>query len=237
MPTPQSRRRPPQLRRNLPADPPPWSDRRRPGRYQHLPRRQSTAATTPRRRPRLLAALGGFTGTLGATNTAGLLSGYTPPSGLALSATGGRATALIVETDEPLAVPLQRNGSGRWATGRDDEEADRAPTGRAPAPRRRAGLAEPGRVVCSAAWPHGGGCGGVDALSSWPAPRTTDSAISRPAPLVPALAARPRTPIGEPRRPRRSRPPTGRGRRRFRPRRAACPRHRSWRRRPPRPSR
>ena len=53
-----------------------------------------------------LAALGGFTGTLGATNTAGGPSGYTPPSGLPLSATGSRATALIVETDEPLAVPL-----------------------------------------------------------------------------------------------------------------------------------
>ncbi len=134
----------------------------------------------------LLAALGGFTGTLGATNTAGLLSGYTPPSGLALSATGSRATALIVETDEPLAVPLQRNGSGRWVTVSDDEEADEREPDAAPAPavepvRSPAALVSIGGVAAAVAV--------VSTLFLWPAPRTTNSAISRPAPLVPAMTA------------------------------------------------
>ena len=134
----------------------------------------------------LLAALGGFTGTLGATNTAGLLSGYTPPSGLALSATGSRATALIVETDEPLALPAQRNGSGRWVAVSDDEEADEREPDAAPAPavervRSPAALVSIGGAAAAVAV--------VSTLFLWPAPRTTNSAISRPAPLVPAVTA------------------------------------------------
>ena len=134
----------------------------------------------------LLAALGGFTGTLGATNTAGLLSGYTPPSGLGLSATGSRATALIVETDEPLALPVQRNGSGRWVAVSDDEEADEREPDAAPAPavervRSPAALVSIGGAAAAVAV--------VSTLFLWPAPRTTNSAISRPAPLVPAVTA------------------------------------------------
>ena len=134
----------------------------------------------------LLAALGGFTGTLGATNTAGLLSGYTPPSGLALSATGSRATALIVETDESLALPAQRNGSGRWVAVSDDEEADEREPDAAPAPavervRSPAALVSIGGAAAAVAV--------VSTLFLWPAPRTTNSAISRPAPLVPAVTA------------------------------------------------
>ena len=146
----------------------------------------STAVDDARAADDLLAALGGFTGTLGATNTAGLLSGYTPPSGLALSATGSRATALIVETDEPLAVPLQRNGSGRWVTVSDDEEADEREPDAAPAPavervRSPAALVSIGGAAAAVAV--------VSTLFLWPAPRTTNSAISRPAPLVPAMTA------------------------------------------------
>ena len=146
----------------------------------------STTVDDARAADDLLAALGGFTGTLGATNTAGLLSGYTPPSGLALSATGSRATALIVETDEPLAVPLQRNGSGRWVTVSDDEEADEREPDAAPAPavervRSPAALVSIGGVAAAVAV--------VSTLFLWPAPRTTNSAISRPAPLVPAVTA------------------------------------------------
>ena len=143
----------------------------------------STAVDDARAADDLLAALGGFTGTLGATNTAGLLSGYTPPSGLALSATGSRATALIVETDEPLAVPAQRNGSGRWVAVSDDEEADDEADARepdaAPAPavervRSPAALVSIGGAAAAVAV--------VSTLFLWPAPRTTNSAISRPAP-------------------------------------------------------
>ena len=146
----------------------------------------STTVDDPRAADDLLAALGGFTGTLGATNTAGLLSGYTPPSGLALSATGSRATALILETDEPLAMPLQRNGSGRWAAVSDEEEVDEREPDAAPAPavervRNPAALVSIGGVAAAVAV--------VSTLFLWPAPRTTNSAISRPAPLVPAVTA------------------------------------------------
>jgi hypothetical protein len=129
----------------------------------------------------LLAALGGFTGTLGATNTAGLLSGYTPPSGLA---TSGGATALAVEADE-VVLPTQRSGSGRWAAvadAADDElEPDVAATrirGREHSP---AALVSIGGAAAAVAV--------VTTLFLWPAPRTTNSAISRPAPLVPALTS------------------------------------------------
>ncbi len=134
----------------------------------------------------LLAALGGFTGTLGATNTAGLLSGYTPPSGLALSATGSRATALVVESDDLLALPAQRNGSGRWAAVSDDDEADERERDAAPAPAVERGRS-PAALVSI-----GGAAAAVAVVSTlflWPAPRTTNSAISRPAPLVPAVSA------------------------------------------------
>ena len=83
--------------------------------------RAGGSTTTDEPEDALLAALGGFTGTLGATNTAGLLSGYTPPSGLA---TTGQATALVTEAGEQLALPTQRSGSGRWAAVPDVDEAD-----------------------------------------------------------------------------------------------------------------
>ena len=81
--------------------------------------RAGGSTTTDEPEDALLAALGGFTGTLGATNTAGLLSGYTPPSGLAAS---GQATALVTEAGEQLALPMQRSGSGRWAAVPDVDE-------------------------------------------------------------------------------------------------------------------
>jgi len=129
----------------------------------------------------LIAALGGFTGTLGATNTAGLLSGYTPPSGLA---TAGRATALVVEAGE-LALPTQRSGSGRWAAVADAADADLEPDA-VPLQRR-------GRERSPAALVSIGGAAAavavVATLFLWPAPRTTNSAVSRPAPLVPAFTS------------------------------------------------
>ena len=161
----------------------------------------------------LLAALGGFTGTLGATNTAGLLSGYTPPSGLALSATGSRATALIVETDEPLALPPQRNGSGRWVAVR----TTRRPTSASRTRRRHrpsSGSAARPRWSASAGprrrWPWCRRC----SSGRRRARRTARSAGPRPwFPRSPRPPDRPRSS----RRPRHSRPPTGRGRRRSHP--------------------
>jgi hypothetical protein len=128
----------------------------------------------------LIAALGGFTGTLGATNTAGLLSGYTPPSGLAAS---GQATALAVEQ---LALPTQRSGSGRWAAVADGEEAEESVPDATPTlPGRRergpAALVSIGGAATAVAV--------VATLFLWPAPRTTNNAISRPVPLVPAVAS------------------------------------------------
>jgi hypothetical protein len=134
----------------------------------------------------LIAALGGFTGTLGATNTAGLLSGYTPPSGLAAS---GQATALVVDAGE-LALPTQRSGSGRWAAvaeAADEElEPEAAPTRRPE--RNPVALVSIGGAAAAVAV--------IATLFLWPAPRTTNSAISRPIPLVPAVTS-PTAPTAE----------------------------------------
>lgn len=137
----------------------------------------------------LLTALGGFTGAYGATNTAGLLSGYTPPSGLPAS---GQATALATEADEQLVLPAQRSGSGQWAAVPNPADTDAPAPAAAPAPRREpspAALASVGGVAAAVAV--------VATLFLWPAPRTTNSAISRPAPLVPAVTAPP-APTAEP---------------------------------------
>jgi hypothetical protein len=130
----------------------------------------------------LIAALGGFTGTLGATNTAGLLSGYTPPGGLA---TSGQATALVVEQ---LVLPTQRSESGRWAAVTDGAEAEesepdatRTPTPFGRRARSPATLVSIGGAATAVAV--------VATLFLWPAPGTTNSAISRPVPLVPAVAS------------------------------------------------
>jgi hypothetical protein len=129
----------------------------------------------------LIAALGGFTGTLGATNTAGLLSGYTPPSGLP---TSGQATALATKADEQLALPAQRSGSGRWAAVPDVDEAAVLEPDAPPMGRREhspAALVSIGAAAAAVAV--------IAMLFLWPAPRTTNSAGSRPVPLVPALTS------------------------------------------------
>ena len=95
--------------------------------------RAGGSTTTDEPEDALLAALGGFTGTLGATNTAGLLSGYTPPSGLA---TTGQATAVVTDAGELLALPMQRSGSGRWAAVPDVDDADELEPDPAPTPAR-----------------------------------------------------------------------------------------------------
>jgi hypothetical protein len=140
----------------------------------------------------LFTALGGFSGTFGATNTAGLLSGYTPPSGLPLSATGSQATALVTETDEPVMLPTQRSGSGRWAAVAEADEdytddyaeeyaPEAAPAAAVDRGRSPAALVSIGGAAAAVAV--------IATLFLWPAPRTTNSAVSRPAPLVPALIA------------------------------------------------
>ena len=145
--------------------------------------RAGGSTTTDEPEDALIAALGGFTGTLGATNTAGLLSGYTPPSGLA---TTGQATALVTEAGEKLALPTQRSGSGRWAAVPDLDEADELEADLAPTPARLAERSPAALVTI------GGTAAAVAVIATlflWPAPRTTNSAISRPAPLVPALTS------------------------------------------------
>ena len=187
--------------------------------------RAGGSTTTDEPEDALLAALGGFTGTLGATNTAGLLSGYTPPSGLA---TTGQATALVTDAGELLALPTQRSGSGRWAAVPDVDDADELEPDPAPTPARLPERSPTALVTI------GGAAAAVAVIATlflWPAPRTTNSAISRPAPLVPALTspAEPTsdltlTPTATPTPTPRPRPPA-------RTRRAAAPRS-SRRRRP-----
>ena len=178
--------------------------------------RAGGSTTSDKPEDALIAGLGGFTGTLGATNTAGLLSGYTPPSGLA---TTGQATALVTEAGEKLALPTQRSGSGRWAAVPDLDEADELEADLAPTPARLAARSPTALVTI------GGTAAAVAVIATlflWPAPRTTNSAISRPAPLVPALTspAEPTsdltltptatpTPTPRPRTPARTRRPAG----------------------------
>ena len=146
------------------------------------------SAGTDHEHDALLAALGGFTGTLGATNTAGLLSGYTPPSGLPLS---GQATALVTDSAQ-VALPTQRSGSGRWAAVPDLAEADELEPAAAPVRERER---SPAALVSI-----GGAAAAVAVVASlflWPAPRATNSAVSRPVPLVPAVTT-PAAPTAEP---------------------------------------
>ncbi|MGZ8751123.1 MAG: hypothetical protein ACXWYP_09645 [Pseudonocardia sp.] len=145
--------------------------------------RAGGSTTTDEPEDALFAALGGFTGTLGATNTAGLLSGYTPPSGLA---TTGQATALVTDAGEQLALPTQRSGSGKWAAVPDVDEADELEPDPAPTPAR---LPERSPTVLVTIGGAAAAVAVIATLFLWPAPRTTNSAINRPAPLVPALTS------------------------------------------------
>ncbi len=136
----------------------------------------------------------GFLGGMGATNTAGLLSGYTPPHGV--SWPSGQVAVAVPDTaaGRDVDLPAQRSESGRWhAT---------APGG--PVPGRTA----PGEAVPGDAVPAGAsaapaprtrndpvvlvGAGGLAAVVAvvatlflWPGPRTTDTAASRPLPAAP----------------------------------------------------
>ena len=116
---------------------------------------------------------------------------------------------------------MQRNGSGRWVAVSDDEEADEREPDAAPAPavervRSPAALVSIGGAAAAVAV--------VSTLFLWPAPRTTNSAISRPAPLVPAVTA-PAEPTAEltPTADAHDHA-TGRGRRRRGPGGPSCPR-------------
>jgi hypothetical protein len=137
-----------------------------------------------------VADLVGFTGGMGAMNTAGLLSGYTPPHGLLASWSGGHTavagTATVTGSD--VALPAQRSDSGRWSAVAVADEAaplpERDEAGR-PAPVRARNnptvLVGVGGVAAAVAV--------IGSLVLWPAPRTTNSATSRPAPVAPALTA------------------------------------------------
>jgi hypothetical protein len=141
----------------------------------------------------LLADLAGFTGGMGATNTAGLLSGYTPPRGAPTAWVGDRpaprSTGTATATGGAVALPSQRSGSGRWDTV-------------VPAPAQAPDDPGPARAVEPAALRARNnpavlvGAGGlaaavavVGALLLWPAPRITNGATSRPVPAVPAATA------------------------------------------------
>jgi hypothetical protein len=93
---------------------------------------------------------------------------------------------VVTEAGEQLALPMQRNGSGRWAAVPDVDEADEFEPDRAPAPARRPERS-PAALVSI-----GGAAAAVAVIATlflWPAPRTTNSAISRSTPLVPALTS------------------------------------------------
>ena len=90
------------------------------------------------------------------------------------------------EAGEQLALPTQRSGSGRWAAVPDLDEADELEADLAPTPARLAARSPTALVTI------GGAAAAVAVIATlflWPAPRTTNSAISRPAPLVPALTS------------------------------------------------
>ena len=89
-------------------------------------------------------------------------------------------------------LPTQRSGSGRWAavaeadedyTGDYAEEytPEAAPAAAGDRGRSPAALVSIGGAAAAVAV--------IATLFLWPAPRTTNSAVSRPAPLVPALTA------------------------------------------------
>jgi hypothetical protein len=137
-----------------------------------------------------VAELLGFTGGMGATNTAGLLSGYTPPHGMPTTWSGGGPVAVApaetetgtgTATGKAVALPSQRASSGRWSA--VAPEAVGRPTA-APALRARnnpAVLVGVGGLAAAVAV--------VGTLFLWPAPRITNSATSRPIPAVPVATA------------------------------------------------
>ncbi len=138
----------------------------------------------------LLADLAGFTGGMGATNTAGLLSGYTPPRGTPAAWDGATSratgTATATATGGAVALPSQRSGSGRWdavAPAPTEAPHDPAPA-RAVAPAALRARNNPTVLVGVGAL--AAAVAAVGALLLWPAPRITNSATSRPVPAVPA---------------------------------------------------
>ena len=137
----------------------------------------------------LVAELLGFTGGMGATNTAGLLSGYTPPQGMPAAWSGGPVAIAPAETGtrtgtatgRAVALPRQRASSGRWSAVAPAPDELRAP---APALRARNNptvLVGAGGLVAAVAV--------VGTLFLWPAPRVTNSATSRPIPVAPVATA------------------------------------------------
>ncbi len=170
----------------------------------------------------LLADLAGFTGGMGATNTAGLLSGYTPPRGAPTAWVGDRpaprSTGTATATGGAVALPSQRSGSGRWAAvaPAPAEATDDPGPARAVAPARLRARDNPAVLV---------GAGGlvaavavVGTLLLWPGPRITNSATSRPvpaatAPAAPAPTASPTPPAAQPTPTYRARPASPRTRR------------------------
>jgi hypothetical protein len=169
-----------------------------------------------------VADLVGFTGGMGATNTAGLLSGYTPPHGTPALWSGGHAgqagaapAGTTTPTGGPVALPAQRSGSGRWAAVAPDDRDVPAADDDVPVAVLRA-RTNPTVLI---------GAGGLAAavavvatLFLWPAPRTTNTA-TRPVVAVPAATAEPSapmvplTPTAEPTPTRRPRPAVPRTRR------------------------
>jgi hypothetical protein len=159
---------------------------------------------------------------MGATNTAGLLSGYTPPHGTPALWSGGQAgqagaapAGTTTTTGGPVALPAQRSGSGRWAAVAPEDRDVPAADDDAPVAVLRA-RTNPTVLV---------GAGGLAAavavaatLFLWPAPRTTNTA-TRPVAAVPAVTAEPSaptvplTPTAEPTPTRRPRPAVPRTRR------------------------
>ena len=132
----------------------------------------------------LLADLVGFTGGMGATNTAGLLSGYTPPHGTP-SAWSATPLATATAVDDPVALPDQRSGSGRWGAVAPALPAVGHDAGRpAPAPPLRP---HQNPVVLVAGGGIAAALAVVGTLLLWPAPRTTDTAAVRPVSAVPVV--------------------------------------------------
>ena len=133
----------------------------------------------------LIAELVGFTGGMGATNTAGLLSGYTPPHGMPAAWSGGPVAVAPAETatatGRAVALPSQRSGSGRWSA---VAPARTGATRAAPALRARNNptvLVGAGGLAAAVAV--------VGTLFLWPSPRITNSATSRPIPAIPVATA------------------------------------------------
>ncbi len=148
----------------------------------------------------------GFLGGMGATNTAGLLSGYPPPHGV--SWPSGQVAVAVPGTavDGAVDLPAQRSDSGRWHAA--------APGGTLTGGTVSGGTVTGGAVIGDAV-PAGAvrvgapaalrarndpavlvGAGGLAAavavvatLLLWPAPRTTDTAASRPVPVAPVATA------------------------------------------------